>query len=151
MSAETLKTAQQLIKERRYDDARALLLTLDHPLAPAWLESIRELTGNGERHHTSRRRRLFLLALAVVIVVAGAVAYLVYVNRVDHLALEAKETLGFVDPSAEIQAECDRRGYTAAECQNWMMTQVLNVAPPPGIPVPGQSQPAGDMKLPPLP
>lgn len=127
MSSDAMKTAQALIKQRRYDEARQILRELDTPLSRSWLLSLEGL-GGGENEKVNYRRRLIVgVALALLIVgLALAVILLEGQYQERQLARNAQRTMG-IDNRADLQAECERRGYTQAECESWMLQQALGV------------------------
>ena len=44
MSKQELAKAKRLIQAKQYEDARAILLTIDHPTADKWLERLSSIT-----------------------------------------------------------------------------------------------------------
>ena len=44
MAREQLEEARELIRAKRYEDARALLITIDHPTADKWLDRLNSMT-----------------------------------------------------------------------------------------------------------
>lgn len=63
---------KRLIRERRYDEARALLRTIDHPRARRWLQYLAEC----ERADPARSEGLnaALIVTALVLLLGGALA-----------------------------------------------------------------------------
>ncbi len=51
MAAEQMRMARDLIKEKRYDEARAILIHVDDPRAQQWLEQIDHLAPASSRAH----------------------------------------------------------------------------------------------------
>lgn len=62
-----LAVFKELVGQRRYQEARQVLLTLDHPRTVEWL---RELDKR-ERQQIGRRKTIALISLAVVVVIVG--------------------------------------------------------------------------------
>lgn len=69
MSNTQLTKAADLIRSKRYKQARALLLTIDHPASIAWLAKIEIL----ETERNRRRRRLLLGGLFVLVIITGLI------------------------------------------------------------------------------
>lgn len=115
MSSDAFKTAQELIKQKRYDEARTLLRTLDHPLAPAWLES---LQGLGSDAPAARSRRPWLLVVVALLIIAGIGLgiYLLYQNQQMQLVSEAQRLMPV--------NTCVEQGNNPVDCAN-------QPAPPP--------------------
>ncbi len=42
--ADQMRKAKQLIQQKRYEDARALLITIDHPKAEVWLNRLNQIS-----------------------------------------------------------------------------------------------------------
>ncbi len=57
MAREQLERARDLIKAKRYDEARAILQNIDHPTAQKWLEKLDELDSPFEEVAPSRRSK----------------------------------------------------------------------------------------------
>jgi len=125
-ASESFKTVRELIKQQRYDEARALLRALDHPVARSWLESLDGL-GSGE---AGQRRwlRWWMVAVVIVVVLAGVVVYLIYNAQLERMTLDARNALGVIGRPAAVQEECDRRGYTEEECEEWILQQGMQGA-----------------------
>lgn len=51
MAVEQMRVARDLIKEKRYDEARAILITVDDPRAKQWLEQIEHLAPSKTTTH----------------------------------------------------------------------------------------------------
>jgi hypothetical protein len=62
MSKQKLAAAKELIKEKHYTEARAILKTMDHPTAKKWLAKLDEISPE----HTKRR-----IAIGMSIIVGG--------------------------------------------------------------------------------
>lgn len=72
MSREKMLAAQQLIKEKHYPEARAILRTVDNPTAREWLAKLDNL----ERPSANRRRVGVLVVLLVIVLLAmGVIAF----------------------------------------------------------------------------
>lgn len=68
-----MKRAQELIQEKRYDEARAILKTVDHPKARDWLAKLDKIA---PRKSTWRKFKPFVyLAILCVLLVVGYTAY----------------------------------------------------------------------------
>ena len=70
MSDVQLQKAAALIRQKNYKDARALLMTIDHPTSIEWLERLESIEADNRR----RRNRGCVIAFAIVflgIVVVG--------------------------------------------------------------------------------
>lgn len=68
MSKAQLQAAKALIEEKRYDEARALLETIDHPTATKWLnqlDKIAPVTKPAKKRRMSRRTYILVVALFV--------------------------------------------------------------------------------------
>jgi|GEM_PF-4152560 len=44
-TAEQMQQAKALIQQKRYDDAKAILITVDHPKADVWLDRLNKMSG----------------------------------------------------------------------------------------------------------
>jgi hypothetical protein len=138
-ASESFKTVRELIKQQRYDEARALLRNLEHPVARSWLESLEGL-GTGE---SGKRRwlRWWMVAVVIVFVLVGVVVYLIHNTNLRNIAVDARTTLGVIGRPAALQEECDRRGYTEEECEAWILQQGIEEAREPSNVSPNNSQP----------
>jgi len=58
MSRETMEQARALIQARQYDEARALLVTVDHPKAVEWIEKIDALLAQADDPFEKPKRAL---------------------------------------------------------------------------------------------
>jgi hypothetical protein len=67
MSKAKFDAAKQFIQVKQYDQARALLETIDHPTAAKWLAKLDEIVPKGNPKAKSKRRinRLWMAVLAV--------------------------------------------------------------------------------------
>lgn len=67
MSKAKFDAAKQLIQEKQYDQARALLENIDHPTAAKWLAKLNEIAPKNKSKQKSKRRisRLWMAILAV--------------------------------------------------------------------------------------
>lgn len=143
-----MKTAQALIRQRRYDEARQILRELNTPLSRSWLLSLEGL-GGGENAKVNHRRRLVIGVVLVLVLIGVFVAVLIlegqYAER--KLLTDAERTMGVVDQQNDLQAECDRRGYTPDECNDWILRQALRVTIEAPVPLPN----GNNQNLPSLP
>jgi hypothetical protein len=71
MSRAKFEAAKELIKERRYDEARAILETVNHPLAMDWLAKIDSIEPPKTTHPTSSPVFSSLLILGSVLTAIG--------------------------------------------------------------------------------
>ena len=88
LSRERLLQAKDLIKRKRYDEARQLLKTIDHPTATLWLN---KLDSMGVQPTRPRKRGIAIAAISLILVVIVAgflVASLDAQRRHAELALE---------------------------------------------------------------
>ncbi len=76
MSKAKMEAARELIKEKQYDEARAILRTVNHPLAAEWIAKIDAISSP---KHSRRSPILALVALGIVLV--GVMAVVVYTQR----------------------------------------------------------------------
>ena len=67
MSKAKMQAAKELIREKRYEDARAILRDIDHPTAREWLQKINRIAP--ERKRKMPRKAVAILSLIVLIVV----------------------------------------------------------------------------------
>lgn len=80
MSAETeLAKAKKLIQAKRYDDAKALLITIDHPTADKWLAKLNSLpAGQAAREKPAPQKQvnpvLRFVSAFIVFIAATAIA-----------------------------------------------------------------------------
>lgn len=80
----TLDKARKLIQAKRYEDARALLLTVDHPTADKWLTRLNAMptapAGTGKADDEKKKSQdtaigcLVIIAIVMVLAAIGAVA-----------------------------------------------------------------------------
>jgi type VI secretion system protein VasI len=77
MSKAKMAAARELIQEKRYDEARAILVTVDHPTAREWLARIDNLTPASKSSGVKPNRAPLLLILFVVaiVVLVGALLF----------------------------------------------------------------------------
>lgn len=75
MSDVKLQAARELIQEKRYDEARTLLRTVDHPTARQWLARIEERQDVNSAARTAARLKSYT-AHAVVVFILYFVLFL---------------------------------------------------------------------------
>lgn len=63
MSKAKLMAAQELIKEKRYDEALALLKGVDHPTAKQWLDKLDKIVSKQGKPHNPTKRNVKLNTL----------------------------------------------------------------------------------------
>jgi len=83
MSKAKLDAARELIREKKYIEARAVLRTVDHPTAQKWLEKIDSIAPEQESASRSQTNTAMLSAVAVllIIIVGLMVAIIVLLSR----------------------------------------------------------------------
>jgi len=79
MSNTQLAAAKELIRAKRYEDARKLLKTVDHPVATEWLARLDLIAP--KRRYTPKKALIFLLFLLVMVGVVVAV-FFITVNKI---------------------------------------------------------------------
>lgn len=142
MSSDAMKTVRQLIKEQRYDEARAILRALEHPLAPSWLESLDGL-GAGKNEKPGRRwRRTGLIVLVLLLAAVGGAIYLSNNYQQQVLAEESRNLLGLPSQRTALDEYCKEHGLTEEECMEWMLSQTINAEQTPAAPLPGAGLPS---------
>ncbi len=67
MSRAKFEAARELIQAKQYDEARAILKTINHPMAAEWIDKIDALSPT--KRTTARPPALLLIGLAVVLLV----------------------------------------------------------------------------------
>ena len=71
-TAEQMKKAKALIQQKKYEDARAILITVDHPKADVWLNRLNQISSTSPRTPTiiqqAPQDKSFTVQLFVVIV-----------------------------------------------------------------------------------
>lgn len=79
---QAMQEAQKLIKQKRYEDARSILITVDHPTADKWLARINQIMGEtptpkpssqGEKKKKGCLRRIVEVSAAFVLVMCGLI------------------------------------------------------------------------------
>jgi hypothetical protein len=80
-TAEQMQKAKTFIQQKRYDDARALLITIDHPKAELWLNRLNQM-GNGTIQPSSDKSftaKLFVSILLLLLwIVPGVIALAIF-------------------------------------------------------------------------
>lgn len=78
---EQMQRARTLIQQKRYDDARALLITINHPKADQWLNRLNRM-GTGSIQTTSDKSFTVKLFISIVLllfwVVPGVIALAIF-------------------------------------------------------------------------
>jgi hypothetical protein len=106
-----LQRARELIKAKRYDDARKLLWKIDHPKAKQWLERIdginpvKQSTAAVSNKASGSQLASWVIKIAAVVFVVGLIAYVIYANtqagevgkaraRIGSLCIERRVRMG---------------------------------------------------------
>ena len=72
-TAEQMQRAKELIQAKRYDDARALLVTIDHPKAGMWLNRLNQMGSSGSIQTASDKSFTTKLFISIVLLLFWAV------------------------------------------------------------------------------
>src|SRR5205085_109358 len=101
MSKAKFEAAKELIREKRYTEARAILVTVAHPLAAEWVAKIDGLAPRTEPHVELARQKNYINSAVVVLVLyfvlwfPGAIANALYYNEAKQMqALAGRELPG---------------------------------------------------------
>lgn len=78
-----MRKAQILIREKHYEEARALLLQVDHPRATDWILRLDPLIGERQKAEREGNTRRVLIIIFVIVIVVGAVAYQIHQQDVE--------------------------------------------------------------------
>jgi hypothetical protein len=80
-TAEQMQKAKTFIQQKRYDDARAILITIDHPKAELWLNRLNQM-GSGTIQPSSDKSftaKLFVSILLLLLwIVPGVIALAIF-------------------------------------------------------------------------
>lgn len=75
-----LNRAKKLIEAKRYEDAKALLVTIDHPIADKWLSRLNTITANTQ--HSApidyTNRVVALIVLYFILFIPGLIAGVIW-------------------------------------------------------------------------
>lgn len=80
MSKAKMEAARELIREKRYAEARVILNTIDHPTATEWLEKLDQIAPTKKVEATGSGATVLIVVLAGMIVIVG-LALFVYTQR----------------------------------------------------------------------
>lgn len=80
---EEMQKAKSLIQQKRYDDARALLITVDHPKADVWLNRLNQMTASTHTNQPTSDKsftsKLFItVVLLLFFIIPGFIALLIF-------------------------------------------------------------------------
>lgn len=107
MSKAKMEAARELIQEKKYDEARAILRTVDHPLATEWLGKIDDIKrGQPVAPKPNSRRETIRLLVLVALIALGIFA-----------AIEIKSYMQASD--ARGKAMIDDIDYQTAYCNSY--------------------------------
>ena len=79
MSKAKLLQAKALIRQKRYDDARALLITVDHPTADKWLARLSRVAPTSRPDYTNKL--VIVIVLYFALFLPGLIAHGIWVNQ----------------------------------------------------------------------
>lgn len=147
MSKQKMLAAKELIKEKRYDEARAILKTVDHPIALEWLQKLDKIAPEKpttpKRKTTKeksggsitsvikwifRNRHRRLVQIAIVIVAIMGCALFSYIGQMFNIIptaaeLNATKTVQAVTQQVALAGTADAQSATdAAQTQAAQMT-----------------------------
>jgi hypothetical protein len=115
MAKVKLEQARELIKAKRYDEARKLLEGIDHPTANKWLAKLAEIapapsisvpTKNDEKKKQGGRLRGCLIIILLLVVVYGVIVqFNQFRQTTDNAAVSAGHTLAAAGVIAGITSE----------------------------------------------
>lgn len=77
MSKNKLLAAKELIQEKRYAEARAILKTIDHPTAREWLKKLDEIAPDTEKKDSSLNTILIAGSAALLLMIGFVIVFLV--------------------------------------------------------------------------
>jgi hypothetical protein len=82
-TAEQMRKARTLIQQKRFDDARALLITIDHPKADIWLNRLNQMgSGTAVSQPTSDKSFTVKLFVSIILllfwIVPGLIALAIF-------------------------------------------------------------------------
>lgn len=134
MSQEKLRQAQQLLKAKRYDEARAILNTLDDPTARKWLARLDELVPEAEFPESGPQRRngisnsVILASLSAMLLITFVIAlYGAFLRPVG--AAEAQDSENatqmiseLVNVNAQLQAIVENTGSDPIQWEYLILT-----------------------------
>lgn len=84
MSKVKLEAAKELIKEKRYQEARSILEGVDHPTARLWLsrlDTLMQPSTIGNQSNKRRFSRTQMALFALILILAAAIITTLYVVR----------------------------------------------------------------------
>lgn len=130
MSKTKFLAAQELIKEKKYDEARAILTTIDHPTAERWLAKLDEIAPPSPNTiRTQKGNRVLLLAafIAGIVIIGVIFAVILYRSRGSQADSGSPSMLStpILDTAEQAQIEavtiyCMQQGdLTREECTNF--------------------------------
>lgn len=104
-----LEKARELIQAKRYEDARALLLTVDDPRADKWLERLnRVLVSQADIPSQSFTTKLVLtIILLFVLVIPGLIALVIFSREAKDALARSKQPI----PGARALILLDRYSF----------------------------------------
>lgn len=73
MSKQKMLAAKELIQEKRYDEARMILKTVDHPTAKLWLEKLDKIAPQKQSSNRKGRRNTILAIITIFLAVFAVV------------------------------------------------------------------------------
>ncbi len=75
MSKAKMEAAKELIQEKKYAEARAILKTVDHPTAAEWVAKIDERV-KAEHPKSGKKRTLIAVGATIALLLIAAILYL---------------------------------------------------------------------------
>lgn len=81
-----MQAAQTLIREKRYSEARALLVDVNHPRATDWILRLDPLIADQEQRERQTSGRRTLIIVAVIVILLGAAVYTLHQRDVENQA-----------------------------------------------------------------
>lgn len=124
MSKAKMQAAKELIEAKKYQEARALLKTVDHPTAQLWLARLDAMSPPA----VTPKKRRWPLVLLIILLIVGA-AGILYLKQLNDVTTErVNRALAEMEIRTSLQVYCERESENTKEACQALVDVVMSEA-----------------------